>query len=243
MKIGTAARRTALVAASALSVLAPAQALAAEAPARSTEDFAYFDSRDKQEAVPDHTDTQGYYSGQLSNTSNDAVTLARTTESALKKITGHLQSIRLLTEQAARGIAPDRAATGKEVRQHLEAIDTLSVQTRFAGIKLLAKETSMNHQVGANDGDIIAVAMKVPNVDTLGLSGYDVSRIICSTDPGDPAQASCTKDDGTTYAVAVADITGNPLYLLDPLPRIDAALRKATSLRSTLSDAQNKGAI
>ncbi|MFD7860445.1 hypothetical protein ACFV6B_40155 [Streptomyces microflavus] len=48
MKISTTCR-AALVAASALSILAPTQALAAEAPACTTENIAYLNSQDKQE--------------------------------------------------------------------------------------------------------------------------------------------------------------------------------------------------
>lgn len=48
MKISTT-YRAALVAASALSILAPTQALAAEAPACTTENIAYLNSQDKQE--------------------------------------------------------------------------------------------------------------------------------------------------------------------------------------------------
>ncbi|WP_405658235.1 hypothetical protein OG379_00935 [Streptomyces sp. NBC_01166] len=48
MKISTTCRAT-LGAASALAVLSPGQALAAEAPACTAEDVAYLDAQDKQE--------------------------------------------------------------------------------------------------------------------------------------------------------------------------------------------------
>ncbi|WP_441249434.1 flagellin N-terminal helical domain-containing protein [Kitasatospora sp. McL0602] len=177
-----------------------------------------------------------------SRNSNEAVSLAQTTEGALKEVTNNLQRIRMLTVQAANGIyaVADRAAIQQEVAQRLEAIDTISQQTQFNGIKVLAKNTSMNFQTGANDGDIIAVAMKMLNVNTLGLEGYDVSKTLVFTSSDDPTRATCTGDDGTVQTVAVTDATDDPEYLLDPLSRIDSALTEVSGLRSILGAVQNR---
>lgn len=133
-------------------------------------------------AISDRMTTQINGSVQASRNSNDAISLAQTTEGALKEVTNNLQRIRMLTVQAANGIyaVTDRRAIQQEVSQRLEAIDTISSQTQFNGIKVLAKNTSMNFQTGANDGDIIAVAMKMLNVNTLGLESYDVSKVLAT---------------------------------------------------------------
>ncbi|MFJ7207021.1 flagellin [Streptomyces sp. NPDC098789] len=194
-------------------------------------------------AISDRMTAQLNGSVEAARNSNDAISLAQTTEGALKEVTNNLQRIRMLTVQAANGIyaTTDRRAIQQEVAQRLEAIDTISQQTQFNGIKVLAKNTSMNFQTGANDGDIIAVAMKMLNVNTLGLDSYDVSRTIAFTDEADPDKVTYTDADGRTVSVTKADATAlTPPLLIDPLSMIDSALVEVTSLRSILGAVQNR---
>ncbi|GLV87467.1 flagellin [Streptomyces lavendulae subsp. lavendulae] len=194
-------------------------------------------------AISDRMTTQINGSVQASRNSNDAISLAQTTEGALKEVTNNLQRIRMLTVQAANGTyaVTDRRAIQQEVAQRLEAIDTISQQTQFNGIKVLAKNTSMNFQTGANDGDIIAVAMKMLNVNTLGLESYDVSRTIAFTDAADPNTITYTDANGQPVSVAKADVPAlTTPFLIDPLSMIDSALVEVTSLRSILGAVQNR---
>ncbi|MFD3330341.1 flagellin [Streptomyces sp. NPDC058701] len=193
-------------------------------------------------AISDRMTTQINGSVQASRNSNDAISLAQTTEGALKEVTNNLQRIRMLTVQAANGIyaVTDRRAVQQEVSQRLEAIDTISSQTQFNGIKVLAKNTSMNFQTGANDGDIIAVAMKALNVNTLGLDSYDVSKTIAFTDETDPTRINYTGPDGQPATADTSDATAAGTYLIDPLSQIDAALVQVTSQRSILGAVQNR---
>ncbi|MFI5980103.1 flagellin [Streptomyces sp. NPDC051555] len=194
-------------------------------------------------AISDRMTTQINGSVQASRNSNDAISLAQTTEGALKEVTNNLQRIRMLTVQAANGIyaVTDRRAIQQEVAQRLEAIDAISQQTQFNGIKVLAKNTSMNFQTGANDGDVIAVAMKMLNVNTLGLESYDVSRTIAFTDEADPSKVTYKDAAGQVVSVAKADVPAltTPL-LIDPLSMIDSALVEVTNLRSILGAVQNR---
>ncbi|GAA2146005.1 flagellin FliC [Kitasatospora kazusensis] len=193
-------------------------------------------------AISDRMTTQINGSVQASRNSNDAISLAQTTEGALKEVTTNLQRIRMLTVQAANGIyaVTDRQAIQQEVAQRLEAIDTISQQTQFNGVKVLAKNTSMNFQTGANDGDIIAVAMKTLNVNTLGLESYDVSKTLAFTDAADPLKINYTGADGRTTTTDKADAVTAGTVLIDPLSTIDAALVEVTSLRSILGAVQNR---
>lgn len=193
-------------------------------------------------AIADRMTTQINGSVQAPRNGNDAISLAQTTEGALKEVTNNLQRIRMLTVQAANGIhtVTDRAAIQQEVAQRLEAIDTISQQTQFNGIKVLAKDTSMNFQTGANDGDIIAVAMKMLNVNTLGLESYDVSKTPAFTDETDPTKISYTGPDGQPATISETDATAAGTFLIDPLSQIDAALVEVTSLRSILGAVQNR---
>ncbi|MFE3760990.1 flagellin [Streptomyces sp. NPDC059104] len=193
-------------------------------------------------AISDRMTTRINGSVQASRNSNDAISLAQTTEGALKEVTNNLQRIRMLTVQAANGIyaVTDRRAIQQEVAQRLEAIDTISQQTQFNGIKVLAKNTSMNFQTGANDGDIIAVAMKMLNVNTLGLESYDASKTLAFTDEADPTKITYTGSDGQTATISKTDATAAGTFLIDPLSQIDSALVEVTSLRSILGAVQNR---
>ncbi|GGZ97298.1 flagellin [Streptomyces subrutilus] len=193
-------------------------------------------------AIADRMATQVNDSGQASRNGNDAISLAQTTEGALKEITNNLQRIRLLTVQAANGIhaVTDRRAIQQEVSQRLEAIDTISQQTQFNGIKVLAKNTSMTFQTGTNDGDVIAVAMKTVNLHTLALEGYDLTKTIAFTDEADPTKINYTDPDGHAATADTFDASLAGRYLIDPLSQIDAALVHVTSLRTILGAVQNR---
>ncbi|WP_069173485.1 flagellin N-terminal helical domain-containing protein [Streptomyces griseus] len=193
-------------------------------------------------AISDRMTAQINGSVQASRNSNDAISLAQTTEGALKEVTNNLQRIRMLTVQAANGIyaVTDRAAIQQEVAQRLEAIDTIARQTQFNGVKVLAKDTSMNFQTGANDGDVIAVAMKMLNVNTLGLDSYDVTKTLAFTDETDPTKVSYIGPDGQIATISKADATAAGTFLIDPLSQIDAALVEVTSLRSIVGAVQSR---
>lgn len=122
---------------------------------------------------------------QTARNSNDAISLAQTTEGALKEVTNNLQRIRMLTVQAANGIyaVTDRSAIQQEVAQRLEAIDTISMQTQFNGIKVLAKDATVNFQTGENDGDIIALDLPQVNARTLGLEDFAAEPTSSRIDP------------------------------------------------------------
>ncbi len=185
--------------------------------------------------------TQINGSVQASRNSHDAISLAQTTEGALREVTNNLQRIRMLTVQAANGTyaVADRQAIQQEVAERLEAIDTISQQTQFNGIKVLAKNTSMTFQTGANDGDTIAVAMKMLNINALGLESYDVSKTIAFTDEADPLKINYVGTDGRSATTEAAAATAGT-FLIDPLSTVDAALVEVANLRSILGAVQNR---
>ncbi|MER5730652.1 flagellin [Streptomyces sp. NPDC002138] len=196
-------------------------------------------------AVSDRMTTRVNGSVQTSRYGDDAVSLAQTTEGALKEITHNLQRIRQLTVQAADGLyaVTDRRAIQQEVAQRLEAIDTISLRTQFNGVKVLAQDTSMNFQVGDNDGDIVTVGMSQLNVNALGLESYDVSKTLAFTDEADPTRISYVAADGRTATVAKPDASAPDTagtFLIDPLSAVDAALVEVTGLRSALGAVQNR---
>jgi flagellin len=115
---------------------------------------------------------------QAQRNANDGISLAQTTEGALGEINTNLQRIRELSVQSANGSnsAADKASIQAEITQRLAEIDRTSSQTDFNGVKVLSSSAkSLNVQVGANDGETIAIGLKEISSKTLGLQGFNVS--------------------------------------------------------------------
>ena len=114
---------------------------------------------------------------QAARNANDGISIAQTTEGALNEINNNVQRIRELTVQAANGTnsESDLASIQNEIDQRLQEIDRVSAQTDFNGTKVLSEDKTLNIQVGANDGEIIAINLKQIDSEKLGLNGFNVS--------------------------------------------------------------------
>ena len=100
--------------------------------------------------------------GVATRNANDGISLAQTTEGALSEINNNLQRVRELTVQAQTGSnsSSDLTSIQDEISQRLSEIDRVSSQTQFNGTKVLAENTTMNIQVGANDGETISINLQ-----------------------------------------------------------------------------------
>lgn len=115
---------------------------------------------------------------QASRNANDGISVAQTAEGALNEINYNVQRIRELTVQALNGSYndTDRLFIQDEIQQRLEEIQRIADQTEFNGIHLLgAGAQPMSIQVGANDGQTIAIQLRAMNLDALGLETFNVS--------------------------------------------------------------------
>ncbi|WP_116366349.1 FliC/FljB family flagellin [Parahaliea mediterranea] len=114
---------------------------------------------------------------QAQRNANDGISVAQTAEGALNQVNDNLQRIRELTVQSQNGTnsSDDLKSIQAEIDQRLTEIDRISEQTDFNGVKVLAADTSLNIQVGANDGESISVGLKEITSSTLGLSTFNVS--------------------------------------------------------------------
>lgn len=115
---------------------------------------------------------------QAQSNANDGISLTQTTEGALTQVTANLQNIRDLAVQAANGTnsASDLQSIQTAITQSLAEINRTSQQTSFNGNSVLgAGATTANIQVGANDGQTIAIALQQINSSTLGLTGFNVN--------------------------------------------------------------------
>jgi flagellin len=123
---------------------------------------------------------------QASRNVADGVSLVQTAEGQLNEVHSMLQRVRELAVQYKNGTlsTEDRTAIQSEVNQLGSEIQRIGTAAAFNGISLLATTGTITFQVGANDGDAIAVATVSlgsavsSNVFSLSASGTtDISEI------------------------------------------------------------------
>ncbi|MCH5052354.1 flagellin [Pectobacterium aquaticum] len=114
---------------------------------------------------------------QAARNANDGISIAQTTEGALNEINNNLQRVRELSVQAANGSnsSSDLKSIQDEIQQRLGEIDRVSEQTQFNGVKVLAGNSELKVQVGANDNETISINLEKIDSKTLGLSGFNVN--------------------------------------------------------------------
>jgi flagellin len=98
--------------------------------------------------------------GQAQRNTQDGISMVQTAEGSLAEVHAMLQRIRELAVQYKNGSLSenDRSAISSEVSQLSNEIERIGAQAEFNGIKLLNTVANITFQVGANDGDVIAVA-------------------------------------------------------------------------------------
>jgi flagellin len=137
---------------------------------------------------------QGQVNGlnQAAQNSQDAVSLAQTAQGSLNDVTQMLQRVRELAVQYANGTTSttDQAAIQSEVNQLVSEIDRVGETTQFNGVNLLSGTTTISFQVGANDGEVIAVttitlSAAIGNISLTSISGIDAALSAVSSAAGD----------------------------------------------------------
>lgn len=149
---------------------------------------------------------------QAARNANDGISLVQTAEGALGQVNTNLQRIRELTVQAGNGtLSPtDLAAIQDEIDQRLDEIDRIGLQTGFNGVSVVGENRRVHIQVGANDGETIAIELQAINRHSLGLNGF---RVV---------------DDDTGTATE------------SPLDTLDEALKRTDRQRSQLGALHNR---
>jgi|SRR5262245_2653096 len=97
---------------------------------------------------------------QAQRNAQDAVSLVQTAEGSLTEVHAMLQRVRELAVQYKNGSlsSTDRTSIQSEVNQLASEIERIGTSAQFNGIKLLNASTTVSFQVGANDGEVIAVS-------------------------------------------------------------------------------------
>src|SRR5215831_18837358 len=114
---------------------------------------------------------------QAQRNAQDAVSLVQTGEGSLAEVQSMLQRVRDLAVQFNNGTlsTSDQAAITAEVAQLCQEISDIAAQTSFNGINLLSGGATITFQVGANDGQTIAVS----GINLFGVgTSYDVDPTI-----------------------------------------------------------------
>ena len=108
---------------------------------------------------------------------NDGISMIQTAEGSTKEITNMLQRMRELGVQALNGTntADDKAALQSEFAQLQAEISRISDNTEWNGMKLGADATAVNFQIGANNGQTVAVTFK--DVDAI----TEVAAVVTTT--------------------------------------------------------------
>src|ERR687886_1309105 len=91
----------------------------------------------------------------------DAVSLVQTAEGSLTEVHAMLHRIRDLAVQYKNGSlsANDRTAIQSEVNQLASEIERIGQSAEFNGLKVLNTTQTISFQVGAEDGQVIAVSL------------------------------------------------------------------------------------
>src|SRR5690606_3566391 len=170
---------------------------------------------------------------QAARNANDGISIAQTTEGSLNEINNNLLRIRELAVQAANGSnsQSDLDSIQAEIQQRLDEIDRVSSQTQFNSVRVLANDTQMSIQVGANDGETLEISLSKITAGTLGLAGFNVN------DKGAVDNANASANDLTLAGFAQgATIDGTTTYTQTVNTTTDNARATAANVLQSLAD-------
>ena len=107
----------------------------------------------------------------------DGISLINTADGALGEVQDIMQRMRELAVQSANGTltAADHTATNNEYQALLSEIDNISNNTSFNGFVLLNAATTFTFQVGANNGQSIALTTQTITQTALTIDKSDTS--------------------------------------------------------------------
>lgn len=158
-------------------------------------------------AVADRMNSQLKGLATATNNSKNGIILSKTAEGALSQMTTNLQRLRELAVQSANGTNTDsdRASMQQEASQYISELTRVSNTTQYNGINLLdGSFKDKNFQIGANNGQSLAVSIasvttdKIGSALTAGASAIGNSNVITKGDlviNGTSIRTSIAADD------------------------------------------------
>jgi len=170
---------------------------------------------------------------QASRNAQDGISLIQTAEGALNETHSILQRMRELSVQAANGTlaTEDKSAIKAEGDELIKEITNISTNTKFNGVELVgASAASINIQIGANDGEKLALDLTKTKADatTLGVATLDVSAGTASTTTIDSAIKKVSE--------ARAYLGANQNRLEHTIANVNSASENLTASESRIRD-------
>ena len=170
---------------------------------------------------------------------NDGISLAQTAEGAMDEVTGMLQRMRTLAQQAANGSnsSADRTAIGSEVTALKSEIDRISSDTTFGGTKLLDGNYAGSFQVGSDANQTISFSLTgfsfkfTAIASASGLTETGTSSVATQSD----AQAFLGDIDKL-----IATVDGKRANLGAVQNRLDSTVRNQSNVSENLSAARSR---
>ena len=201
-------------------------------------------------AISDRMTAQIRGLNQASRNAQDGISLAQTAEGAMQEITNMLQRMRELAVQSANDTnsPADRDALQAEFTQLSDEITRIADSTTFNGTQLLnnAVATTLNFQVGANDGatDKIAVTLSTSMIaTTLGVGSVD-GAVVGALDIGfDTLPATTTANiDAAIVAIdaAITTVDGARATFGAVQSRFESTIANVMNISENLSAARSR---
>lgn len=108
---------------------------------------------------------------QATRNANDAISLAKTTESSLGTIMKKLQDLRNTVIKSGNGTYSDSdyQYVENDFKACIKEIDRISAQTDYNGLKTLNEDKILRLQTGAHDGQYSEIALHKVNAEGLGI--------------------------------------------------------------------------
>ena len=174
---------------------------------------------------------------------NDGMSLAQTAEGAMDEVTGMLQRMRTLAQQAANGSnnSDDRDAIQQEVLQLGKEINRISSDTTFGGQKLLDGSYSGVFQVGADANQTVSFSLSAYAFTISGLgTAANVSTTFAAA-----SSVSVTTQQNAQFVLADIDkliktVDSKRAELGSVQNRLDSTVRNQSNISENVSAARSR---
>ncbi|BCS48286.1 MULTISPECIES: flagellin [Aeromonas] len=168
---------------------------------------------------------------------NDGISLAQTAEGAMDEVTGMLQRMRTLAQQAANGSnsSADRTAIGAEVSQLQSEINRISTDTTFGGTKLLDGNYLGTFQVGSDANQTISFSL---TGFAFTFSGIASAATVAISDVNSVATQSEAQSFLSNIDKVIAQVDSKRANLGAVQNRLDSTIRNQSNISENLSAAR-----
>ena len=173
---------------------------------------------------------------------NDGISLAQTAEGSMDEVTGMLQRMRTLAQQASNGSnnTDDRTALQQEYAQLATEINRISTDTTFGGQKLLDGNYRGEFQVGADAAQTISFTMTSFEFTVSGIAGASSISYSVSADSLGDFKVSSTVGGALAFST-ISDISGSTASNAElAMANLDLMLKKVDGKRAELGAVQNR---